>query len=75
MRGLRQENFPANQTVLHSVGLSKRKNYPPILPRTILIDYTVQVIPGTLVHPILEYTKGRAVGCLEADLGVVGRAF
>lgn len=57
------------------LGYQKEKNYPPILPRTILIDYTVQVIPGTLVHPILEYTKGRAVGCLEADLGVVGRDF
>ena len=66
--------YQLKQTVLCSVGLANRIVSPPILPLTILIGSAIQVSTGILVLPILVDTEERVVGCLEADIGVVGHA-
>ena len=52
------------------LGCRKYKVSLPILPLTILFDYTIQMISRILMHPILVDTKERVVFWLEADPGV-----
>ena len=58
-----------------SLGWKTEKFSSPILPLTILVDYTIHMIYSILVHSILLDTKEQVVGCLEADLKVVFCAF
>ena len=57
-----------------ALGWQSDKFSPPIFPLTILLDSSIQVSTGILVHQILVETEERIVGSIDVKPGEADRA-